>query len=90
MQILLVYKYNKTGNGNSKTAKRKSRTSSFLKRFNLGGLFRGPFLGMEVFLVGFKNLVREYTFIQFQKIYFYYQDPLNFADVSIFLIKGYC
>ena len=31
MQILLVYKYNKTGNGNSKTSKRKSRIMSFLK-----------------------------------------------------------
>ena len=52
MQILLVYKYNKTGNGNSKTAKRKSMISSFLKslfNLNLGGLFRGPFLGVEMF-----------------------------------------
>ena len=51
MQILLVYKYNKTGNGNSKTAKRKSRINSFLEslfNFNLSGLFRDPFLGVEV------------------------------------------
>ena len=41
MQILLVYKYNKIGNGNSKTTKRKSRIASFLEslfNFNLGGL----------------------------------------------------
>ena len=52
MQILLVYKYNETGNGNSKTAKRKSRISSFLESlfyFNLGGLFRGAILGVVVF-----------------------------------------
>ena len=52
MQILLVYKYNKTGKGNSKMAKRKSRIISFLEslfNFNLGGLFRDSFSGVEVF-----------------------------------------
>ena len=57
MQILLVYKYNKTGNGNSKTAKRKSRINSFLEslfNFNLCGLFRDPFLAVEVFWAVFE------------------------------------
>ena len=55
MQILLVYKYNETGNGNSKTAKRKSRISSFLESlfyFNLGGLFGVAILGVVVFWGG--------------------------------------
>ena len=35
-----------------------------------------------------RNLVRKYTHIfSFRKYTFYYQDPLNFADVSIFLQK---
>ena len=57
IQILLVCKYNKTGNKNSKTTKRKSRISSFLEslfNFNLGGLFRGAFWGVEVFFEVFE------------------------------------
>ena len=46
MQILLVYKYNKTRNRNSKTTKRKSLISSLLE--SLSRLFRGPFWCVEV------------------------------------------
>ena len=35
------------------------------------------------------NLVRKYTHIcSFRKYTFYYQDPLNFADVSISFVKS--
>ena len=53
---------------------------------NLGGLFKGSFSGGG--RMGYVNLVRKYTHIYgFRKYNFWYQDPLNFADVSIFLQK---
>ena len=72
MQILLVYQDNKTGNGNSKTAKRKSRINSFLESLfnvNLGGLFRGSVLRCGIVFWGFWNLVRKCTYIRSFRIY---------------------